>query len=247
MRLNRLLSDRGVVSRRGADALIESGKVLVNGKAAVLGQRVAPGDRVTVDGKPVPEHAPEKVILAVHKPEGVVCTAKSFRGEKNIVEMVGYPERLYPVGRLDKDSEGLIFLTNDGDFAKELTRASGLHEKEYEVTVGKAVTDAFLARMEKGIFLKDLEKKTAACRIVKTGEKTFRITLVQGLNRQIRRMCETCGYEVRRLVRVRIMTVTLEGLEKGRFRAVEGDEKARLLKALQDAPGTRRAGGRNGE
>ncbi|MBP5224907.1 MAG: pseudouridine synthase [Lachnospiraceae bacterium] len=246
MRLNKYLSEHGVCSRREADRLAEAGRITVNGHTALPGEQVAEGDEVRVDGKPVAAEAPEKLILAVNKPAGVVCTAKRFAGEENIVDMVGGSLRLYPVGRLDKDSEGLIFMTNDGAFAEEVTKASNRHEKEYEVTVSKPVTDAFLKRMGKGVYLQELEKQTAACRVEKTGEKSFRIVLTQGLNRQIRRMCEACGREVVSLKRVRIMNVKLGDLKPRETRRIEGEELETLLKQTARKRGPGNGGTRPG-
>lgn len=244
VRLNKYLSDIGVCSRREADRKTEEGRITVNGLRAGLGVKVTDADEILIDGKPVEKRTTAKVILAVNKPAGVVCTAKSFRGEKNIVDMVGYPERLYPVGRLDKDSEGLIFLTNDGAFAKAVTDAAGKHEKEYEVTVKRDLTEQFLKRMSKGIYIEELERQTAACKVTKTGEKSFRIVLTQGLNRQIRRMCEHCGNEVVKLKRVRIMTVPLGDLKEGTWREITGKEKAELLRAAGNGKSEKAAGGR---
>ena len=232
VRLNKFLSDKGVCSRREADRLTEAGAVYVNGVRAVNGQKVTDADEITVNGKPVEKTVSRKVIIAVNKPVGVVCTTRAFRGETNIVDLVNYESRLYPVGRLDKDSEGLIFLTNDGSFAAEVTSAAGKHEKEYEVTVNRELTEQFLKRMEKGVYLKDLDRTTTACRITRGGEKKFRIVLTQGLNRQIRRMCSTCGYEVQSLKRIRIMNVALGDLKSGEWREITGEEKAQLLKKL---------------
>ena len=233
LRLNKYLSDRGVCSRREADRMAEEGRILVNGQPALLGQKVTDQDEIRIDGKAVQAKTPEKVIIAVNKPVGIVCTTRSFKGEENILSLVDYNGRLYPVGRLDKDSEGLIFLTNDGDFAAEITKASGAHEKEYEVTVNHDLTDSFIKRMEKGIYLQELQKKTAACRVRKTGDRSFSIVLTQGLNRQIRRMCETCGYEVRTLRRIRIMNVELADLPGGQWRFVTGAERTELLQGLR--------------
>lgn len=232
VRLNKYLSDRGICSRREADRLTDLGVILVNGKPAVMGQKVTDTDRITVEGRPVETAAPEKVIIAVNKPAGVVCTTRTFRGEQNIVALIDRPERLYPVGRLDKDSEGLIFLTNDGAFTAELTRASGHHEKEYEVTLDKEPTDEFIRRLEKGVYLKDLQKTTAPCKILRAGEKKLKIILIQGLNRQIRRMCQALGYEVRALKRVRIMNVLLGDLKPGAYREITGEEKRILMTGL---------------
>jgi len=233
VRLNKYLSDKGICSRREADRLIETGRVKINGIPAAVGQRVSENDEVTVSGKSVDAKAPEKVILAVNKPVGVVCTTRTFPGETNIVDMVSYGTRLYPVGRLDKDSKGLIFLTNDGKFAQEVTKASGNHEKEYEVVVNKEITEEFLKKMTRGVYLSDLDKKTSRCKVIKTGEKKFRIVLTQGLNRQIRRMCETCGFTVMSLRRIRIMNVELGDLKEGEFREVKGKELSLLLHGVK--------------
>ena len=233
VRLNKYLSDKGVCSRREADRLTGLGVILVNGRPAVMGQKVTDADRITVEGQPVEKAAPDKVIIAVNKPVGVVCTTRAFKGEQNIVDLVNRPERLYPAGRLDKDSEGLIFLTNDGAFTAELTRASGHHEKEYEVTLDKEPTDEFIHRLEKGVYLRELEKTTAPCKILRAGEKKLKIILIQGLNRQIRRMCESLGYEVRALKRVRIMNVLLGDLKPGDYREIVGEEKKNLIRTLQ--------------
>ncbi len=231
MRLNKYLSDRGVCSRREADRLADEGRISVNGQPAEKGQRVTDADEIRINGKPIDTATKEKLIVALWKPVGVVSTTRGFKGEQKVTGLVDLQDRLYPVGRLDKDSEGLIFLTNDGAFAEEVTRAAGRHEKEYEVVVNKELTAHFLERMEKGVFLEELQKQTSACRVTRTGKKRFTIVLTQGLNRQIRRMCKTLGYEVESLRRVRIMNVTLEGLKPGEWRKLQGEEK----KALEDA------------
>ena len=233
VRLNKYLSDKGICSRREADRLTGLGVILVNGKTAMMGQKVTDADQITVEGRPVNTAAPEKVIIAVNKPVGVVCTTRAFKGEQNILDLVNRPERLYPVGRLDKDSEGLIFLTNDGAFTAELTKASGQHEKEYEVTLDKEPTDEFIRRLEKGVYLRELQKTTAPCRIRRAGEKKLKIILIQGLNRQIRRMCQSLGYDVRSLKRVRIMNVLLGDLKPGEYREIRGDEKRMLTAELR--------------
>ena len=240
IRLNKYLSDRGICSRREADRLVEEGRIFVNGQRASLGQKVTERDEISVNGKSVDAKVPEKVIIALNKPVGFVCTTKEFPGEQNVLSLVEYNGRLYPVGRLDKDSEGLLFLTNDGDFAAEITRASGHHEKEYEVTVNHDLTDSFVKRMEKGIYLSELQKTTAACRVRKTGDRKFTIVLTQGLNRQIRRMAESCGYEVQSLRRVRIMNVELGKMKPGTWRFITGSERSELLQELRKRPSGKR-------
>ena len=232
VRLNKYLSEHGVASRREADRLIDEGKVTVNGKPAEKGARVTEFDTVAVSGRTVEKAAPRKVVCALNKPRGVVSTTRAFKGETNVLDLVDPGARIYPVGRLDKDSEGLLFLTNDGDFMKELTTA-GRHEKEYEVTVNKDLTPHFLERMEKGVFLEELNRKTAEAKLVKTGKKRFRITLTQGLNRQIRRMCETLGYEVVSLKRIRIGNVLLGDLKSGEWREITAEEKQQLMNSVK--------------
>ena len=246
MRLNKYLSEHGVCSRREADRLAKAGLITVNGRAALPGEQIEEGDEVLVNGKRVALSSPEKIILAVYKPAGVVCTAKRFPNEENIVDMVASNVRLYPVGRLDKDSEGLIFLTNDGAFADEVTKASNHHEKEYEVTVRYPVTDEFVRRMEKGVYLEELDKQTSACRVRKTGNKAFTIVLTQGLNRQIRRMCQTLGNEVVTLKRVRIMNVKLDGLKSRESRRLEGKELEETVRKHKDERTDRSAKQRDG-
>lgn len=232
VRLNKYLSDKGIVSRREADRMVNEGRITVNGAPAEMGVRVSDEDAITLDGNPITKQKIKKIIIAVYKPVGVVCTTRTFRGEENIVNMVDYPTRLYPVGRLDKDSEGLIFLTNDGAFAEKVTKASGRHEKEYEVVVDKELEDRDIKRLEKGVYLKDLDRTTAEAKVVKKGDRRFSIILTQGLNRQIRRMCQTFGYEVLSLKRVRIMSITLNGLKPGEWRELSGREMAALRAEL---------------
>lgn len=176
---------------------------------------------------------PEPVLLAVHKPRGVVCTASDKDRAPNIVDMIHYPVRVYYVGRLDKDSEGLVLMTNEGDLVNKVMRSGNAHEKEYRVTVDRPVTEDFLNRMRKGIYLKDLDRTTLPCQAAKVGEREIRVILVQGLNRQIRRMCAACGYQVRRLVRTRVMNIRLDGLKKGEYRRIEGEERKEFLKLLE--------------
>lgn len=229
IRLNKYLSEHGIASRREADRLISEGRVTVNGRRAETGMRVSEFDSVAVSGRTVQREKPKKVVYALHKPKGVVCTTRTFRGEQNVVELMGLGQYLYPVGRLDKDSEGLLFLTNDGALAKEIMTA-GRHEKEYEVVVNKDLTEHFLSRMEKGVYLEELDRETAGAGIAKTGKKKFRIILTEGLNRQIRRMCETLGYTVVSLKRIRIMNVRLGTLKSGEYREITGEELETLYK-----------------
>jgi 23S rRNA pseudouridine2604 synthase len=227
MRLNKYLAETGACSRREADQWIEAGRVTVNGTRAVLGTQVSAGDDVRVDGKPL-RPKPRRIYLALNKPIGVECTTD--RGVPgNIVDFVGYPERIFPIGRLDKDSEGLILLTNDGDIVNTILRAENEHEKEYIVAVDRPLTPAFLAGMAAGVPV--LGTMTNPCKVSQVGKNTFRIVLTQGLNRQIRRMCEHFDYTVRRLQRVRIMHVQLGSLPVGKWRELTGTELRGLLPA----------------
>jgi 23S rRNA pseudouridine2604 synthase len=220
MRLNKYLAETGACSRREADQWIEAGRVTVNGSRAVLGTQVNEGDEVRVDGQLL-RAKPGRVYLALNKPVGIECTTdRDVPG--NIVDFVGYPERIFPIGRLDKDSEGLILLTNDGDIVNTVLRAEHEHEKEYVVAVDRPLTAAFLAGMAAGVPI--LDTVTNPCRVTQVGRNTFRIVLTQGLNRQIRRMCEHFGYTVRRLQRVRIMHVHLGTLPVGRWRPLTAAE-----------------------
>ena len=224
MRLNKYLSDAGVCSRRQADRYVEEGRIWIDGAPAVMGQKVMPGQKVFLDGKEV-TFCRKRVILAVNKPKGIVCTSEK-REKNNIVDFIGYPERIYPVGRLDKDSEGLILMTNDGELMDEILRARNYHEKEYEVRVNKPVTMDFVKKMQSGVPI--LDTVTRPCRVQKTGAYTFRIILTQGLNRQIRRMCEALDYRVRDLRRVRIMNVRLGSLPTGAYRELTKAEEKEL-------------------
>lgn len=302
-RLNKLLSAMGVCSRREADRLIESGKVLVDGAPAKMGQKVRLDQTVVCRGKvvgrgetaapgagsgkvargagnrkvaqgagngksargpelgkpaqgalrgkwdqgaesvrdntaapassPRPMKKPRPVLLAVNKPKGVVCTASDKDKAPNIVDMIQYPVRVYYVGRLDKDSEGLVLMTNQGDLVNKIMRSGNAHEKEYQVVVDRPVTAEFLARMEKGVRLRELDRTTLPCKVRKTGDKRFSIVLTQGLNRQIRRMCEACGCHVRSLKRVRVMNICLGDLKSGEYRQVEGAEYREFMKLLE--------------
>ena len=228
MRLNKHISESGVASRREADAWIAAGRVTVNGAKGELGTQVRPGDVVLVEGKPLPARR-KAVYLALHKPRGVTCTTQRDVPD-NIVDFVGHPERIFPVGRLDKDSEGLILLTNDGDIVNEILRVERGHEKEYLVTVEPDVTDTFLAMMGRGVRIGAEKTKPAA--VTRAGANRFRIVLTQGLNRQIRRMCSALGWRVKRLVRVRIMHIRLGDLPAGRWRDLTEAEVKPLLAIL---------------
>ena len=238
VRINKYLSEAGVCSRREADRLLEEGRIMVDGKKAVMGLKVSDANVIAVDGKKI-AHKEKPVLLAVYKPVGVVCTAAEEE-KNNIVTYVGYPDRIYPIGRLDKNSEGLILMTNQGELAEKIGHARGLHEKEYIVRVNKPVTAEFLEAMAAGVRI--LHTKTRPCRVEKLGARRFRIILTQGLNRQIRRMCEALGYEVQELCRVRIMNITLDGLHLGEYRRIEGQEMADLLAMLENTPERRTDG-----
>lgn len=229
MRINKYLSETGVCSRREADQWIEAGRVTVNGAPAVLGTKVDTGDVVLVDGQAL-RAKPTRIYLALNKPVGIECTTdRDVPG--NIVDFVGHPERIYPIGRLDKDSEGLILLTNDGDIVNTVLRAENEHEKEYVVAVDKPLTREFLEGMSRGVPI--LDTVTNPCRMTQVGKNTFRIVLTQGLNRQIRRMCDHFGYTVRRLQRVRIMHVHLANLPVGKWRSLTPAELSGLLPAKE--------------
>ena len=232
VRLNKFLSEKGICSRREADRLVDEGKVMVNGVCAVMGQKVSSADEIVVDGKKVSTKQVKPVLIAVNKPAGIVCTTARFEGEKNIVEMVKYPTRIYPIGRLDKESEGLILMTNLGDLANEISKASNSHEKEYVVTVNNQVTESFLDKMRRGMHLEELNADTMPCVCTKTGNREFHIILKQGLNRQIRRMCAACGYRVETLKRIRIMNIHLGNIPQGNFRNVTDAEFDKLIKDL---------------
>ena len=232
VRLNKYLSEAGICSRREADRLIEAGRVLVDGHPAVTGQRVQTGQKIEVDGmSAVPEE--EMILLAVNKPRGIVCSSKSQGGDKTIEEFLHYPKRVYSVGRLDKDSEGLLLMTNNGEILNKIMRAGNYHEKEYLVEVDRPVTETFVKKMAEGVWLRELNVMTRPCRVEKTGNRTFRIVLTQGLNRQIRRMCREQGYQVRTLKRVRIMNISLGGLKTGAYRKVTDQEMESLYEMIR--------------
>ena len=229
IRLNKYIAHCGVCSRRDADRLISQGRVEVNGITASPGQTVTDRDLVTVSGKPV--SAPrDKVVLAYYKPVGITCTERDPHAEKTVADAIRYPVRVTYAGRLDRDSEGLLLLSNDGDLIQKMMRGSERHEKEYIVRVDKEITDVFLNKMSRGIYLKDLEVKTRECELEKLGKNTFRIVLTQGLNRQIRRMCTACGYRVRGIKRVRVMHIVLDGLRPGEYRELPAEEVERLYR-----------------
>lgn len=220
IRINKALSEQGFCSRRQADTLIEQGRVTINGRKAVLGDRVLPNDEIRVDGKSANKKQ-EDVFIAFNKPVGITCTTdESIPG--NIISYINHPERIFHVGRLDKPSEGLIFLTNNGDIVNKILRAGNQHEKEYIVTVDRPITEEFVKRMAGGIPI--LGTVTKKCKVERLSRFVFKIILVQGLNRQIRRMCEYLGYEVTRLQRVRIMNITLEGIPEGKWRDLTAKE-----------------------
>ncbi|MDF2622534.1 23S rRNA pseudouridine(2604) synthase RluF [Kosakonia cowanii] len=232
-RLNKYISESGICSRREADRYIEQGNVFINGKRAGIGDQVVAGDVVKVNGQLIePRSEEDLVFIALNKPVGIVSTTEE--GEKdNIVDFVNHSSRIFPIGRLDKDSQGLIFLTNHGDLVNKILRAGNDHEKEYLVTVNKPVTDEFVRGMGAGVPI--LGTVTKKCKVKREAPFTFRITLVQGLNRQIRRMCEHFGYEVTKLERTRIMNVSLTGLPPGEWRDLTGDELIALFKLIENS------------
>ena len=233
VRLNKYLSEAGVCSRREADRLIESGRVTVDGRPAQTGMRITPGQVVRI-GRKVISKQDEMVVLAVNKPRGIVCTEE--RRERNsIVRFLDYPVRVTYVGRLDKDSRGLLLMTNNGDIINRMMRAANCHEKEYKVTVDKEITEEFLNQMAGGVPI--LDTVTRPCRVEKLGKYTFSIILTQGLNRQIRRMCEALGYEVKDLVRVRVMNIRLGSLKEGRYRKLTDEELNELYELIKDSHG----------
>lgn len=226
-RINKFLSEVGYCSRREADKLINQGRITLNGKVPEMGTKVAPGDEVRVDGKLVSAEEKEEpnVYLAFNKPPGIVCTTDTRVEKDNIIDFINYPKRIFPIGRLDKPSEGLIFLTNDGDIVNKILRARNNHEKEYIVSVNRPITSDFIKRMSNGIPI--LGTMTKKCEVEKLGKNEFRIVLTQGLNRQIRRMCEYLGYEVTALKRIRIMNVNLD-LPVGKWRNLTKEELTTL-------------------
>lgn len=237
IRLNKYLSETGFCSRREADKLIAEGKVTVNGKVPEMGTRVSHEDEIRVNGKPIREKKEKRIYLAFHKPVGIECTT-NLNVRNNIVDFINYPERIFPIGRLDKASEGLIFMTNDGDIVNKILRARNNHEKEYIVTVNKPITERFIQRMGNGVPI--LDTVTRKCVVERLDKLTFRIILTQGLNRQIRRMCEYLGYEVKALKRIRIINISLD-IPVGRYRELTPNEIIQLNQLIAPSSKTEEA------
>jgi 23S rRNA pseudouridine2604 synthase len=237
IRLNKFISESGICSRRGADKLIESGKVMVNNEVAKLGDRVDENDKIIIDGKPISKKE-EYVYIAFNKPVGITCTTEK-NVKDNIIDFINYPKRIYPIGRLDKPSEGLIFLTNHGDIINKILRAGNNHEKEYVVSVDTPITDEFIFKMGNGIPVLDTISKK--CKVTKVDKYTFNIILTQGLNRQIRRMCAHLGYKVTKLKRERIMNVNLGSLPIGKYRNITKDELNVMFSLISDSDKTEMA------
>ena len=236
IRVNKFLSEIGYCSRREADRLIEQNKLKVNGDVPKMGTKVSEHDVITVEGRQINKLIrTKKIYLAFNKPRGIVCTTDVKREKNNIIDYINFPHRIFPIGRLDKLSEGLIFLTNDGDIVNKILRARNNHEKEYEVTVNKPVTNEFIKLIEDGVPI--LDTVTKKCKAKQTGKKTFKIILTQGLNRQIRRMCEYLGYEVKRLKRIRIMNISLD-LKIGEYRRFKSKELNKLQELLAQSSKT---------
>ena len=236
-RLNKYLSEAGYCSRRAADRLIEAGRVTINDVIPEMGTKVAPEDVVKVDGEIIGERKQDFVYLAFNKPVGIVCTTDTRVEKDNIIDYINYPKRIFPIGRLDKPSEGLILLTDDGDIVNKILRASNNHEKEYVVTVDQPISQTFIERMAGGIYLEDLGKRTKKCDVKKIDKFTFSIILTQGLNRQIRRMCEYLNYEVQTLKRVRIMNIKLD-MPLGKYRELTKEEFKTLSDLISESKKT---------
>ncbi len=228
-RINKYLAQCGICSRRDADIMIEKGAVTVNGAAALPGMKVTYEDDIRVNGKPVTERD-RNVVMAYYKPVGVVCTQRDRHAKVKIQDNLKYPIRLNYAGRLDKDSEGLLIMTNDGELIDAMMRGGNRHEKEYLVKVNKPLTEDAIEHMKNGVWLKELELKTRACEITQLGAETMRMVLTQGVNRQIRRMCRAVGYEVKKIKRTRVMTVNLAELKPGEFRELTEEEKNELYR-----------------
>lgn len=231
-RINKYLSEVGYCSRRAADKLLEEGRITINGKIPELGTKVSDEDEIFVDGNSIRKTEEEFVYIAFNKPVGIVCTTDVKREKNNIIDYISHPKRIFPVGRLDKPSEGLILLTSDGDIVNKILRAKNNHEKEYLVRVDKPITEKFLEKMRNGVPI--LDTVTRKCEVEKIDTMNFRIVLTQGLNRQIRRMCEYLGYEVKKLKRIRIMNIKLD-LPVGKWRDLTSDELSELNELLSDS------------
>ena len=227
IRLNKYLADHGICSRREADQLIEQCRVSVNGQMAFTGMKVSEEDVVVLNGRQI-GGKPQTVVLAFYKPVGVTCSEKDRHAQKLIKDLIHYPVRVTYAGRLDKDSEGLLLLTNDGQLIDAMMRGANRHEKEYVVRTDKEIHEDFLERMRAGIYLPELNQTTRPCQVTKEGTYTFRMILTQGLNRQIRRMCEALGYKVKKLKRVRVMNITLDNIPYGKYRELTEREMAEL-------------------
>lgn len=236
-RLNKFIGETGFCSRREADKLIEEGRVTINGIVPEMGTKVSPFDEVRIDGKLIREQTEKLVYLAFNKPVGIECTT-NLEVRNNIVDYINYPKRIFPIGRLDKASEGLIFMTNDGDIVNKILRARNNHEKEYTVTVNKPITSRFIERMSNGIPI--LDTVTRKCKVEQISKDVFKIVLTQGLNRQIRRMCEYLGYEVIALKRIRIINISLD-IPVGRYRELKDDEIKELNQLIEPSSKTEEA------
>ena len=239
IRINKLLSLLGICSRREADRLIEEGRIELNGRPLLPGDKVSPGDRLFLDGKEIDlEMSSEPVLLAFNKPRGLVCTSSDKDRAPNIIDYIGYPTHIYPIGRLDKDSEGLILLTNMGELVNSINKRAGGHEKEYEVELDRDIDERFIKRLRSGVMIEvpDRGRVRAGCKYAeRTGKNRLRIILTEGMNRQIRRMCGALGAKVIRLRRIRVMNIHLGSLRPGEYRRVEGAELAELLKEVRGA------------
>ncbi|MEG0761170.1 23S rRNA pseudouridine(2604) synthase RluF [Chryseobacterium sp.] len=234
-RINKYLSEVGYCSRRAADKLLEEGRIKINGKIPELGTKVSDEDYIEVDGRTIRESESKPIYIAFNKPRGIVCTTDSKREQNNIIDFINYPKRIFPIGRLDKASEGLIFLTNDGDIVNKILRSKNNHEKEYIVRVDKPISTRFLDKMRNGVPI--LDTITKKCEVEKIDDMHFRIVLTQGLNRQIRRMCEYLGYEVKKLKRIRIMNVSLD-IPVGKWRDFTETELEEINLLIQESSKT---------
>ena len=239
LRLNKAISDTGFCSRREADRVIEEGRVTINGKTGVLGDRVNKQDDIRVDGRRIKfKNQDESIYIAFNKPRGITCTTEN-NVKGNIIDYIRHPKRIFPIGRLDKPSEGLIFLTSDGNIVNKILRAGNQHEKEYIVTVNKPITPEFLKKMSNGVPV--LDTITAKCQIKKESDFVFKIILTQGLNRQIRRMCEYLNYEVTKLKRIRIMNISLNNIPLGKWRNLTKEELAEMMRMVENSSKTEEA------